>query len=282
MLRSTPNSDPNQGRWVSPDPAGLAAVDRSNPQSWNRYGYVLNSPTNLADPYGMCSQIRDADGNFHCYGSCPQCTSSTWFGWDEFEMQNIPVVAELQTTISVDFSRPAIDELGNFTGDVILVHFQWTGWQTVQLGNGLDIVDSGDRGEDFFSEIWDYLRHLPLAGGIFVPLPYTAGTVSVMIPLAWLPSQDVGCAGLGLAATTPTGKYVSGGPLLFGDLSKARDILSGWGYNFGAQVAPLIGGQVAINKSGALAGPTLATATGLSAGYGWSYCGQLHKSSGGN
>src|SRR5207248_10237698 len=28
------------GRWTSPDPAGLAAVDPSNPQSWNRYGYV--------------------------------------------------------------------------------------------------------------------------------------------------------------------------------------------------------------------------------------------------
>jgi RHS repeat-associated protein len=26
-----------QGRWISPDPAGMAAVDPSNPQSWNRY-----------------------------------------------------------------------------------------------------------------------------------------------------------------------------------------------------------------------------------------------------
>jgi RHS repeat-associated protein len=27
--------------WMTPDPAGLAAVDPTNPQSWNRYGYVL-------------------------------------------------------------------------------------------------------------------------------------------------------------------------------------------------------------------------------------------------
>src|ERR1700744_5673086 len=27
--------NPTQGRWISPDPAGLAAVDPSNPQSWN-------------------------------------------------------------------------------------------------------------------------------------------------------------------------------------------------------------------------------------------------------
>ena len=25
------------GRWISPDPAGVAAVDPANPQSWNRY-----------------------------------------------------------------------------------------------------------------------------------------------------------------------------------------------------------------------------------------------------
>ena len=31
---------PVQGRWISPDPAGLAAVDPTNPQSWNRYAYV--------------------------------------------------------------------------------------------------------------------------------------------------------------------------------------------------------------------------------------------------
>jgi RHS repeat-associated protein len=30
----------NQGRWISPDPAGLGALDPTNPQSWNRYAYV--------------------------------------------------------------------------------------------------------------------------------------------------------------------------------------------------------------------------------------------------
>jgi hypothetical protein len=29
----------SEGRWVSPDPAGIAAVDPTNPQSWNRYAY---------------------------------------------------------------------------------------------------------------------------------------------------------------------------------------------------------------------------------------------------
>src|SRR5277367_3224447 len=41
-----------QGRWVSPDKAGLAAVDPTNPQTWNRYAYVTNNPLSLMDPDG--------------------------------------------------------------------------------------------------------------------------------------------------------------------------------------------------------------------------------------
>lgn len=41
-----------QGRWPSPDPAGFAAADPSNPQSWNRYAYVMNNPLALSDPQG--------------------------------------------------------------------------------------------------------------------------------------------------------------------------------------------------------------------------------------
>jgi len=43
----------NQGRWISPDPAGLAAVNPADPQSWNRYSYVGNRPLNAVDPLGL-------------------------------------------------------------------------------------------------------------------------------------------------------------------------------------------------------------------------------------
>lgn len=52
-----------EGRWISPDPAGLAAVDPSLPQTWNRYAYVANSPLNLVDPLGM-------DTSTDCPGGC--------------------------------------------------------------------------------------------------------------------------------------------------------------------------------------------------------------------
>jgi RHS repeat-associated protein len=38
------------GRWMTPDPAGLTAVDPTNPQSWNRYAYVMNNPVLYVDP----------------------------------------------------------------------------------------------------------------------------------------------------------------------------------------------------------------------------------------
>jgi RHS repeat-associated protein len=42
-----------QGRWMSPDPAGQAAVNLSNPQSWNRYSYTQSEPINRIDPLGL-------------------------------------------------------------------------------------------------------------------------------------------------------------------------------------------------------------------------------------
>jgi RHS repeat-associated protein len=44
---------PVQGRWLSPDPAGLAAVNPSDPQTWNRYAYLVNRPMNAVDALGM-------------------------------------------------------------------------------------------------------------------------------------------------------------------------------------------------------------------------------------
>ena len=41
----------NQGRWLTPDPL---VGDVTNPQSLNRYAYVLNRPTTLTDPTGRC------------------------------------------------------------------------------------------------------------------------------------------------------------------------------------------------------------------------------------
>ncbi|MGI8641085.1 MAG: RHS repeat domain-containing protein [Pyrinomonadaceae bacterium] len=40
------------GRFTSPDPL-LESAKTNNPQSWNRYSYTFNNPTNLVDPTGL-------------------------------------------------------------------------------------------------------------------------------------------------------------------------------------------------------------------------------------
>ena len=49
---------PAQGRWMRPDPY-TGSYDPSNPQSFNRYTYVLNNPLSYLDPSGLDCQSRD-------------------------------------------------------------------------------------------------------------------------------------------------------------------------------------------------------------------------------
>ena len=65
-----------QGRWITPDPAGMSAVSPGDPQTWNRYAYVGNMPLNAVDPMGL--QIG---GGNDVFGS-----ARTSLGFDEFDL----------------------------------------------------------------------------------------------------------------------------------------------------------------------------------------------------
>jgi RHS repeat-associated protein len=61
---------PVQGRWVSPDPAGVAAARPGDPQDWNRYSYVSGMPLTNVDPLGLlrCGRGRSDACRFgHVY-----------------------------------------------------------------------------------------------------------------------------------------------------------------------------------------------------------------------
>ena len=55
---------PTQGRWLSPDPYS-GSYDLTNPQSFNRYAYVLNSPLAAYDPSGL------DESNWDLWWMCP-------------------------------------------------------------------------------------------------------------------------------------------------------------------------------------------------------------------
>ncbi len=58
---------PTQSRWWTPDPAGLAAADPNDPQSWNQFAYVAGTPLTAVDPLGLdpCENWTDRQGNLH-------------------------------------------------------------------------------------------------------------------------------------------------------------------------------------------------------------------------
>ncbi len=94
-------NSPTQGRWISPDPAGMAVVDPMNPQTWNRYAYVMNSPLAFTDPLGLqndcnsggsgvmicagsgnpCQQNYTLFGAYGCVPSCPGQGLTEYMGW---------------------------------------------------------------------------------------------------------------------------------------------------------------------------------------------------------
>jgi RHS repeat-associated protein len=65
---------PALGRFMSPDP-GQAGVDPTDPQTWNGYGYVRNSPLALVDPSGMQSG-SPCENNFSCMSQIPGCLAN--------------------------------------------------------------------------------------------------------------------------------------------------------------------------------------------------------------
>jgi RHS repeat-associated protein len=65
------------GRWTSPDPS-LESMSLSYPQSFNRYSYVENEPTNFIDPDGLLMSIP---GFCSAEYSAEQCGISFGFGF---------------------------------------------------------------------------------------------------------------------------------------------------------------------------------------------------------
>ncbi len=67
------------GRFTSVDPLTASASIR-NPQTFNRYSYVLNSPYKFVDPLGLLSSSTGACGQW-----CPGYSSSSWSGIIPFD-----------------------------------------------------------------------------------------------------------------------------------------------------------------------------------------------------
>ena len=106
--------NPVQGRWWTPDPAGLAAVDPNNPQSWNRYAYVNGTPLNSTDPLGLCHTAIAQNGATvyvtDAAGPCPDLPSQVFTVQDKPQPLPMDQDVGINDIATIDYLE-AIDRL---------------------------------------------------------------------------------------------------------------------------------------------------------------------------
>ncbi len=116
-----------QGRWLSPDPAGLAAVDITNPQSLNRYAYVGGDPLGNVDPDGLdwtqvpvqtCVAVSSTISYATVFGGYTDlptvtCTTSTQVVWRPDANPGAPASTGTQGPVSNIPAQPAKNVVRN-------------------------------------------------------------------------------------------------------------------------------------------------------------------------
>jgi len=98
---------PAQGRWWTPDPAGSAAADPNNPESWNRFGYVGGNPLEMVDPLGL-DQCMDQ------HGTVVHLEKEKCIGSGDRFMQSNATVSVTDTPDDIALQEAAIAEVIQF------------------------------------------------------------------------------------------------------------------------------------------------------------------------
>jgi len=230
-----------QGRWLSPDPYD-GSYDGSNPQSMNRYVYSMNNPLSYVDPSGQDCVYEESGGTtFIKSGDC------------------------------YSLSDPGTYVDCGDAGDGCM-----TGGKDSKLIAPLELVTVSDKDLDLTLSGYDASQpgagssgntapHYAIAGSIGIPTPIPV--IQIVVPLAWVPSTNTKCAGIGAGISTP-GRTFSGG-LVRSD-QDIVGVLGGWSISGSAQDGPY-GIQTMRNSSGTARGNSAGTqGAGVSAT--WSWC----------
>jgi len=115
--------NPQHGRWISPDPAGMNSVSLGSPQTWNRYAYVGNAPLTGVDPLGLDDNffLKQLDAgnqsiNFSAQGF--ENSSAQWALQDEY--YNLPGHNNIQAGLYRWLSSGSIPGYSVQGGDLVL------------------------------------------------------------------------------------------------------------------------------------------------------------------
>jgi hypothetical protein len=277
-----------------------AGRNTANPQSLNRYAYVLNNPTTLTDPLGLdsirptgCAGAVDFWGCVHNnFGGGPSGLNS---GGANCIVDGPATSCSTVLSLLGSGNPGAVSSAGgittvNLVGPGIIGSVSDTEFsdQGDVVGMGISPVYGTVASAFTFSnaggligDIGDFLGRVPWAGSINIPVPVPTpagpapGPAGPSIPFAFhVPGANKGCVGLGWWAGSPGAKTVGVGPLIFGNPGNATAILSGPSWSFNVQLTPFVGFQLIANSSGILAGPTAGLIPGFAVSQTTSTCNQ--------
>lgn len=264
-----------QGRWISPDPLGLGAVDPTDPQTWNRYVYVRNNPMAMIDPLGE-------DG---CYGPDGAQITATiqatcgdyggqWLGGGQWVGSDGNVYGPQY--FPGQFISAGDPGSSSYCTENCMGTYTPGHWETVNFGSfsslygpmfqpimiGADhtiptIAAGGSSGPNTFSNI------PPIAGSVWIQL---IPGVGITIPFAYIPRTNQKCVGIGGGAGGPTPGAIMGPVWGKGDPAA---VLSGWSVSVSGAYG--LGGQLIHNSSGYLSGPAYGS-KGATVNVSWSKC----------
>ena len=173
--------NPRLYRWLSPDPL---AGDISNPQSLNRYAYVLNNPTNLIDPLGLDGVIvmtpdeyppnpdRQGGGAGDSFGNSGRVYAPVQdIGW----VREPGGGCRDRTIFDVThgFYEKYQDKLNDCIQKVFGAVAKWVGYQSYENSPSLDVSHTGRQLAEMSS------GHYEQAYGSSAPFRGTYGTVYV-------------------------------------------------------------------------------------------------------
>jgi RHS repeat-associated protein len=272
-----------QGRWPSPDPAGLDAVNPSDPQSWNRYAYVMNNPLAGTDPTGMdggCDYVINGVTYTYCLGNSGGTGVATGDGADVGLGGGGGVIGPIYCGAGAGTTNCGKSDAATCVAEALANHRSPTACTggivspmpapAPSKTTASPSANNGSGLSQAFGNMINFLWSVPWTLTIIDSTPEEP--IGPAFTLAYNPSTKYICAGGGLGGSV--GHNFSVGPLTLGPLRNQNAILSGASISVGAQATPLFGSQAIGNYSGILGGPTVGIPGG-SATATYSWCGTL-------
>ena len=252
------------GQFMSPDPYD-GSFDASNPQSFNRYSYVLNSPLNLIDPSGL-------QGVDPCHGDPTGCGS----GSDGCGVICAGVtlgIGALVGEIASLFDHPAfhgsLQPRPNANG-MTTANGTYSTITTDANGVGFMQATYTTASNSAYSLSWSQPLFTIVVPVGEIPIPIASLTFSPTF--TYIPKMRTACLGGALGLASGTGKGLTFAAYPSTDASFSEDVVSSFGWNFQAQTTPYTGFNVLTNSSGTLSGLSVSSTTGAAASYGWTSC----------